>query len=30
VAMGRATVRTRTALGLRRPHPVPQDGAPLD
>ena len=30
VAMGRATVRTRTALGLRGPRPVPQDGAQID
>jgi len=30
VAMGRATVRTRTALGLRGPHPVPQGGAHVD
>jgi multidrug efflux pump len=27
VAMGRATARTRAALGLRSPHPVPQGGA---
>jgi len=30
VATGRATVRTRTALGLRGPRPVPQDGAQID
>ncbi len=30
VAVGRATLRTRAALGLRGPHPVPQDGAHVD
>ncbi|PYM95159.1 MAG: multidrug transporter subunit MdtC [Candidatus Rokuibacteriota bacterium] len=30
VATGRAAARMRTALGLRGPHPVPQDGAPID
>jgi len=30
VAVGRATVRTRAALGLRGSHPVPQGGARVD
>ena len=30
VAMARARVRTRMALGLRGAQTVPQDGAPLD
>ena len=30
VAVGRATLRTRAALGLRGPHPVPQGGAHVD
>jgi Cu/Ag efflux pump CusA len=30
VAVGRATVRTRAALGLRGSHPVPQAGAHVD
>jgi multidrug efflux pump len=30
VAVGRAAIRTRTALGIRGPHPVPQDGAHVD
>jgi len=29
VAMGRATARARSALGLRSPHPAPQGGAAL-